>query len=460
MAFIPKGVVPAADLKVGRGSYGPHCTYSRTADLATLSWGGTILAEVLISTGEVTLAPMSSFSTQTVTPTNVFIKPYAKIELNWRTKVYEVHSTKGVRVTKPRAAKPVATPKPVAAPVAPVAASVPTPVPAVPSTGTTAPTGTLEYHGANPLEALEYPAKVAIKPLRGGYVRVGEIIARDEDVQRLHRALKVRRAGKPAHVLVTGPAGTAKTELARAYAGSQGLPFLKISGQDIRQAGDWFGRIAANQVTGKYEWTPSPLTALMESKMEAVVLIDEVNRVESDRALNGLFGVLDKSGTTFILDAGRKVTMPPGILVIATANIGPEFTGTIRMDGAVRDRLSRGIRMAYPPRAIEAKLLTDIAGLDGETALKFADVANTQRAKRMDPVAYPSRSVISTRVLLDAANDVVIGGAEPRDALWAVLQGRFSPEDEPSLSVCVDAQFAPPPVVEEPEINEVDLIGL
>jgi MoxR-like ATPase len=454
------GLVPAGDLKPGTRAYGPHCTVNVTGNLAVLSAGGSILAEVLLSTGEVTVASLDAFTPLTVTPTNVFLSPLAQIKKNWRTGVYEVKSLKGVRVAKPaakpvkRAAKPAAPAKPVITPtpavVAPIAAS-PKPVPAPER---------VETVGADPLAALERAPKVAVKPLARGYVRIGEVIAKADQYNRLKVALTVRRAGKPAHVLVTGPAGTAKTRLAEEFAKSEGLPFLKISGQSIRSTDDWFGRIAANPVTGKYEWTPSPFTALMDSKMEAVVLIDEVNRVESDRALNGLFGVLDGTGTHFIVDAGRKVTMPPGILVIATANIGPEFTGTIRMDGAVRDRLSRGIRMAYPPEAVEARLLVDLAGIDLDTANKYVRVANLQRVKRMDPVAYPSRSVISTRVLLDAANDMAIGGADAREALWGVLQGRFSPEDEPSLVTALDTQFAAPVATNEEEITEVDLIGL
>jgi MoxR-like ATPase len=306
--------------------------------------------------------------------------------------------------------------------------------------------------------ALEYPEHRAIKAMAKGYTRVGEVIALTRDVDTLTDALALRRAGMPAGVLITGPAGTAKTRLAEAFAGANGLPFLKISGGKIRSADDWFGGWGKD-ASGKLSWRPSPLTRVMDEGIECVVLVDEINRVESERALNGLFSVLDESGSTFIPDANRNVKMPKGILVIATANIGPEFVGTIPLDGALRDRLPWGVRMNYPVEAIEQKLLVDLTGLDGDTAGKLVRVANTQRAKRMDPLAFPSRSVISTRVLLDVARRVTQTGRDPREALWGALRGRFSPEDEPSLSVCVDAQFDAPPVEDE-DINEVDLVGL
>jgi MoxR-like ATPase len=441
------GLLPASGLK-GTGGYGPHCTYfvDEATGVATLTAGGAEIASVTPSGGAT--VNLTALNPLTVAPVNVFIAPHGVVKKYWRTGEYRLHGATGpVAAPKSPARKSVA-PKAVALTSTPVAPTPVAPAPVV----TIAPTGDIP--------GLRVLPKVTAKAMAKGYSRIGEIIAKTRDHETACASLALRRAGHPAAMLITGPAGTAKTRFAEAFAASQGLPFLKIDGGSIRTADDWFGSMRQDAATGRWEWRPSPFTMLMDARREAVVLVDEINRVESERALNGLYGLLDGTGTVYVPDAGRTITMPPGILVMATANIGPEFIGTIPLDGALRDRLPWGVRMEYPVEAVEVKLLGDLTGVGKETAERLVRVANTQREKRHDPIAYPSRSVISTRVLVDVARRITIAGAEPREALWGALRGRFSPEDEPSLSVCVDAQFPTAPVEDEGEITEVDLIGL
>jgi MoxR-like ATPase len=149
---------------------------------------------------------------------------------------------------------------------------------------------------------------------------------------------------------------------------------------------------------------------------------------------------MDETGTLLVTDANTVLTLPKGILVVATANIGPEFVGTLPLDGAVRQRFPLGVRMGYPTEAIEAKLLVDRCGISRETADALVRMAVEQRKARDDAQLYPSGSVISTRMLL-SVGDQLADNRPARDAVWAVLKAQFDSGDEAALSVVVDSQF-------------------
>ncbi len=133
--------------------------------------------------------------------------------------------------------------------------------------------------------------------------------------------------------------------------------------------------------------------------------------------------------------------MPKGILVIATANIGPEFVGTLPLDGAVRQRFPYGVRMTNPTEAVEATLLTKRTGIANEVAVALVRMANQQRQHRDDAQQYPSGAIISTRILLSIAKRIALRNADPREAVISTLQAQFDPGDDAALSVVIDAFF-------------------
>jgi hypothetical protein len=180
--------------------------------------------------------------------------------------------------------------------------------------------------------------------------------------------------------------------------------------------------------------------ALREGK-PCIIHVDELTRTETPAALNAFMGLLDETGTLLVPDANAVLTMPKGILVVATANIGPEFVGTLPLDGAVRQRFPYGIRMANPSEAIEAKLLVTRTGVSNEVAVALVRMANQQRQHRDDSQQYPSGAIISTRILLSIGKRIAKRNVEPRDAVISTLQAQFDPGDDAALSVVIDAFF-------------------
>jgi MoxR-like ATPase len=275
-------------------------------------------------------------------------------------------------------------------------------------------------------------------------------VMRDEDVATLDMAWELRKSGGPAAVLVTGPAGTAKTMMVRSFAAKVGARYLKVECSTIRSVDDWSGGLKQdpNTKTWAHQWSPFA-KALREGK-PCVILLDELTRTESVAALNGILGLLDETGTLNVTDANTVLRLPAGIMIVATANIGPEFVGTLPIDGAVRQRFMYGVRMDYPTEALEAKLLCDRHGIDRDTADRLVVLAVQQRKHRDDAQRFPSGNIISTRLLLGMAG-AIKHGASHRAAVWSVLKAQFDPADEPALTVLVDAQF---PVKATPVVSE------
>jgi hypothetical protein len=189
--------------------------------------------------------------------------------------------------------------------------------------------------------------------------------------------------------------------------------------------------------------------ALREGK-PCVLHIDELTRTETPAALNAFMGLLDETGTLLVPDANAVLTMPKGILVVATANIGPEFVGTLPLDGAVRQRFPYGVRMANPSEANESKLIVKRTGVSDEVAVALVRMANQQRQHRDDAQQYPSGAIISTRILLSIAKRIAVRHADPREAVVSVLQGQFDPGDDAALTVVIDSQFPKKPVATPP----------
>jgi len=438
-------------------SYGSRCVVTRTGSAVTIGngEGGSVLATVdFTNTVKPSVkARLALIDETTATPVNAFLRDYGTTKINWRT---------NVREWKPRsqghlapAAVVEARPKTVAATATAITAPevVATtveerqPIKIVLGSGFSGQPGGVTI----PTERV-WSGKgktPSVKRLTKTWSRIGSVedgvLLPTRDVTTLEIALKLRQAGRPAAVLITGPAGTAKTKLAEQFAFSKGLPFLLVEGASIQTAADWFGGFIQNaNGTWEWRWTDFGLALLRGEPM--VILVDEINRPENERALNGLMGLLAWTATTQPLGAPQPLHLAPGILIMATLNEGVEYVGTVEVDAAVRDRFPWGVRMDYSVENIEAKVLTQhVPGLDDEVAKRLVRIAAGQRAKRDDDMAYPSHNVISTRTLIEIGAAIVECGVEPVEAIWASLRSKFIREDEPALTVLIEAQFGATP---------------
>lgn len=428
-----------------RGDYGDHATWSRDGSIASLVYGGSIVASVSVDGYfSVDLPNLDS----TVVPyVNAFLDGTSqRVERYWRTKAYRLIG--GTKASAPAVVRPTIQQR-----VEQVETLV-----TVPEQGGGVPVERVVLHDESAIPGVEVPEAVKTTRVKGqkGWVRVGDIVVPETDVQTLRDAWTIRQSGVPASVLITGPAGTAKTALVRAFAASMGVPFLKVDGGAIRTADDWAGafRQDPNTKTWQHRW--SPFARVLQRGEPCIVLIDEINRPESPQALNALLGLLDWTGSLLVPDANAVLTMPPGVLVIATANIGPEFVGTLPLDGAVRQRFPYGIRLDYPIEAVEVDLVSTMTGVAPESAERLVTLASLQRMNREDAQQYPSGAVISTRVVLDIARRIAVSGTPDRDAVISTLRAQFDPGDEAALSILIDTQYPIEVEIENDAPIEID----
>lgn len=436
-----------------KGSYGPHLHVVAENGTATLFDQSKVRLANVNESGAFS-CELAMLSSITVPYVNRFLSSTGRVVImDWRTKSYRLKVRKTAKTTSwkvPPRVKAIAAPPTVtvAAPafVAPTVAPTEQPAAVITVSDEVVPTR------KHTIAGMEYLTKVKAKGAGAGYSNLDSIVIPTADFETLNDAWELRSQGLPAAVLITGPAGTAKTVLVRAFAATLGVPFLKVDGGAVRTADDWAGafRQDPNTKTWSHRW--SPFAEALRAAEPCVILIDELTRTESPQALNALLGLLDTTGSLLVPDANSTLKMPKGILVVATANIGPEFVGTLPLDGAVRQRFPYGVRMDYPPEAKEAKLLVDMTGVSTDIAERLVRMAVQQRIHRDDAQQYPSGSVISTRVLLNIAHRITLRNTDPRNAVVATLRGQFDPGDEAAISVVVDSQFPKP----SPKVNPAD----
>jgi len=465
------GLSPAPDLLAQHPNgatglaYGPHCHLSVAGDTITLfaNADGNPLATV---TGGKPRARLDRVNGDTVTAVNAFLRPFGKVKTYWRTGEYRWHPLNGEATAPAKGTKrnPALAPASVVAPrdtvritLAPAQGHGVTVVEGAPAT--------VEVENLLPQQpvapvAVAHPATTPVvetartwrdryskrpvaKPVTKSYSIVGDVLTPTSDLKVLDAMKRLRDAGKPAFGLVTGPAGTAKTRLAVEWGFANDLPVVVIDGMSIQTAPDWYGG-TIQTADGRWEWEWSDAAKMILTGQPCLIVVDELNRPENERALNGIMPLTDWKGTVKPLGAPHALRLAPGQCIIATLNEGIEYVGTVEIDAATRDRFGWGVRMAYTSEVIESRILRQqVPGLDADVAKRLVRVAAGQRAKRDDDTLYPSHNVISTRVLVDVANGIVIGGLEPKEALWGAVRSRFWVEDEAALTVLIEAQFGP-----------------
>lgn len=383
---------------------------------------------------------------------NRFIADWGKVERNWRTKAYSIKSgiTEALaseveavtKVPTPKKPRPVEVIAPVVE-ATPAVVATPEPVAASPVMVETLP---VVAPVADNLGALIPAVGKAIKAKRKTVAGqdmtiLGSVYAETRHVDRLHRALERRRKGERGAVMVTGPSGTAKTLLVRRFADSVGLPLIIISGGKVRTADDWFGGLKQDHATGRFTFKYNPFGAALKLGTECIVLLDEANRAETPQALNAVLSLLDDTKEVWSPDANEWFTLPDGMLVCVTANVGAEYVATQPMDAAVVQRFGTGIRLAYPTETVEVGILTDVVdGLDKDVATTLVRMANQQRGLKDDMMQFPSGTGVSTRMLVDIGVDYLTSH-DARESVDATFEAQFPVEDYDALTTIVDVFF-------------------
>lgn len=245
--------------------------------------------------------------------------------------------------------------------------------------------------------------------------------------QRLMQLVRKRSIEENVNVRLVGPAGCGKTSFANHYAAINQLPTLIMDCANVREPRDWFGYRQFDPVTKEITWHESLFIKMIETP-GSVIILDELNRV-SPLIVNTLIPLLDYRRSTYLEEAGRTINCAEQVTFWAAINEGNQFTGTIALDEAVSDRFGIVVECNFLNAEDEVKVLNMRSGLDIDACRKLVDVAKQVRVKSQQHGADTFSKPISTRMLIEAAKGMLLGGTS---TLHYTLLNHFSSFGETS----------------------------
>src|SRR3954471_15802802 len=148
------------------------------------------------------------------------------------------------------------------------------------------------------------------------------------------------------HVLIEDVPGVGKTLLARAMAASIDCSFRRIQFTPDLLPSDILGSSVYNAATGEFVFKPGPI-------FSQVILADEINRT-TPRTQSAL---LEAMGDRQVSVEGRTYPLEPPFMVLATQNPF-EFEGTYVLPESQLDRFMIRLKMGYPTRSEERRVLS------------------------------------------------------------------------------------------------------
>jgi MoxR-like ATPase len=238
------------------------------------------------------------------------------------------------------------------------------------------------------------------------------------------------------HLLLEDVPGVGKTTLARALARSLGGTFRRIQFTSDLLPSDILGVSIYDQERNRFDFRPGPIFA-------NVVLADEINRT-TPRTQSSLLEAMSEGQVT--VDTHTHVLDGP-FLVIATQNPQEHF-GTYPLPESQMDRFLLRIRLGYPSREDERRLLSERGGNDLVEDLRAVTDAESVRALQamVDSVRVEERLVdYALRVVEESRRSALLSlGVSTRGAIswyraaqaYALVCGRdyCVPDDLKSLA--------------------------
>jgi MoxR-like ATPase len=180
-----------------------------------------------------------------------------------------------------------------------------------------------------------------LRQLQRLQANIESVILGKADVVR--QALTALLAG--GHLLLEDVPGVGKTVLARAIARSIHCTFSRIQLTPDLLPTDILGVSIYDSKSSRFEFRRGPIFA-------HVVLADEINRT-TPRTQSALLEAMNESQVTM---DGQSYPLGPPFMVIATQNPF-QFEGTYFLPENQLDRFMMRIRMGYPERQIERRIL-------------------------------------------------------------------------------------------------------
>jgi MoxR-like ATPase len=245
----------------------------------------------------------------------------------------------------------------------------------------------------------------------------GDFFVKDSDWRQL--CLNVHREG---FLLLVGPSGCGKTEVIGLLAKTMYRSLHPFSfGAITEPRASLIGTTHFDPARGTY-FQPSRFSQAIQDP-NSIIRLDELNRTDV-YVQNYLFSLLDAQRALHIDEQTSIASVAPGVSFFGTANVGLEYVGASKIDQALLDRADVVIRMDFPTREQESKLLIDRARITATEAELLTAIAKEQR--RLTARQEFEKS-ISTRRLLRCAEQCCLG-IPMKEALEYTVLGHYSDE--------------------------------
>ncbi|MES0864529.1 MoxR family ATPase [Ruegeria sp. SCPT10] len=210
---------------------------------------------------------------------------------------------------------------------------------------------------------------------------IGKVVqGQQEAVDLLLTALFAR-----GHVLLEGPPGTAKTLLARSFAGALNLQFGRIQFTPDLMPGDVLGTSIYNFQTSEFVLTKGPV-------FSQILLADEINRAPPKTQA----ALLQAMNERMVTIDGTDHMLGSEFIVVATQN-PIEQQGTYPLPEAQLDRFLFKVNLSFPPEDVELSILRQHAN----EPLDFLSATQTVQPLLDAPTMMAARQLIDGIVLDD-----------------------------------------------------------
>ena len=188
----------------------------------------------------------------------------------------------------------------------------------------------------------------------------------------------VRNIKRHQNTMLVGPTGAGKTDVIIRACKMLNVPCRVYDmGAMMDPLTDLLGSHRLENGSSKFDYAKF----VQDVQEPGVILLDELSRAPV-MTNNILFPCLDdrRELPVDIADSksNRRVKIHPEVTFIATANIGPEYSGTSDIDAALANRFMT-IQVGYLPEEIETKILNVRTGIDVNNANRIVSVANAIR---------------------------------------------------------------------------------